>query len=114
MDASKRCGRERDKGYSASIFGVASIAFSGYVTLAPALFLGVRWRRFTAAGAVASIAVANVVYWAALAEWFPLLGFLPVFWAFVAGCVAAWAVSRLTPAPRAENTSRAFGDAIEC
>jgi len=38
-----------------SIFGIAAVSFSGYVTLTPLLFLGVRWRRFTTAGAIASL-----------------------------------------------------------
>jgi SSS family solute:Na+ symporter len=92
-----------------SVFALADFAFSGYVTLAPALFLGVRWRRFTAAGAAASIVAGNLVYWAGLGGWIPLAGFLPVFWAFLAACAAGWLGSVLTPAPDREQTARAFG-----
>ena len=80
-----------------SIFSLASVAFSGYVTLTPALLLGLRWRRFNTAGALTSILGANLVYFLALEaagglggamapSW---LGFLPVMWGFVAGCAGA-------------------------
>ena len=80
-----------------SIFSLASVSFSGYVTLTPALFLGLRWRRFNAAGALTSILGANAVYFLALEAagglggamspaWF---GYLPVMWGFLAGCAGA-------------------------
>lgn len=80
-----------------SIFSLASVSFSGYVTLTPVLFLGLRWRRFNAAGALTSILGANAVYFLALESagglggamspaWF---GFLPVMWGFLAGCAGA-------------------------
>ena len=70
---------------------------SGYVTLTPTLFWGVRWQRFNKTGAVCSILAANGVYSLALwdaggmqaamaASW---LGFLPVMWAFLAGVAGA-------------------------
>lgn len=82
----------------ASVFRLASVAFSGYVTLVPTLFLGVRWPGFTARGAVASIVLGNAAYFAALhaaggvtaamePSW---AGFLPVAWGFVAACAGAW------------------------
>jgi SSS family solute:Na+ symporter len=95
-----------------SIFGTASIAFSGYVTLAPTLFCGVRWQRFNAQAAMASIVIGNAVYFlclsgsdqlagAALApSW---LGFLPVWWGFLAAVAAAWIVPYLTPTRRSES-----------
>jgi SSS family solute:Na+ symporter len=94
-----------------SVFALAAFSFSGYVTLFPALWLGVRWRRCTPAGLGASIAVANLVFWAGLAGWLPLAGFLPVFWALLAGWAAGLLVSLATPrqAPRLEQ--RAFGRA---
>ena len=80
-----------------SIFSLASVSFSGYVTLTPALFLGLRWRRFNTAGALTSILGANAVYFLALEAagglggamspaWF---GYLPVMWGFLAGCAGA-------------------------
>ncbi len=80
-----------------SIFSLASVAFSGYVTLTPTLFLGVRWQRFNRTGAASSILAANGVYFLALWDaggmqaamapsW---LGFLPVMWAFLAGVAGA-------------------------
>ncbi len=92
-----------------SIFDTASIAFSGYVTLAPLLFFGVRWRRFNASGAITSLVVGNAVYFLCLAQsdtiagaalrpsW---LGFLPVFWGFVgaiAGAVLGTGFGKATP-----------------
>jgi len=95
--------------WGSSVFALAGFSFSGYVTLAPALFLGVRWRRFTAAGCASSILVANGVYWACLAGWLPLAGFLPVFWAFLAGALAGVLVSLASREQDPEPTSRAFG-----
>ncbi len=94
-----------------TVFGIARIAFSGYVTLVPTLFLGVRWRRFTAGGAAASILVGNLVYGLGVMGVLPLAGFLPVFWALLAGVVAAVGVSFATPEAAAELTRKAFGEA---
>ena len=88
-----------------SIFSLASVAFSGYVTLTPTLFFGVRWRRFNARGALTSIFAANAVYFLALHSaggldaamapaWF---GFLPVMWGFVAGVAGAVVGTLSTP-----------------
>ncbi|MAB80199.1 MAG: hypothetical protein CMJ89_12675 [Planctomycetes bacterium] len=83
-----------------SLFDISRRAFEGYTTLVPTLFLGVRWRRFSASGAIASITVANLVLWAGWNfDGFALFGFLPVFWAFVAGILSAVVVS-LTSGPR--------------
>jgi SSS family solute:Na+ symporter len=96
--------------WGASVFDIAKVAFSGYVTLVPALFLGVRWRRFTAKGAVASIVVANVVLGLGLAEMIPTGGFLPVFWALLAGCATAVAVSLLSSQGPRDRSAEAFGE----
>jgi len=89
-----------------SIFAMASVAFSGYVTLAPMMFMGVRWSRFNREGAIASILAGNGVYFLCLwqggglsgALQPSLFGFLPVFWAFLAalfgGVAACLATSR--------------------
>jgi hypothetical protein len=74
------------------------------------LLLGVRSRRLTATGAIASLVVANVVYGAGVMGWIPLGGYLPVFWALISGFLAAFLGSRLGPAPRSELVARAFGD----
>jgi SSS family solute:Na+ symporter len=81
----------------ATIFQLASVAFSGYVTLVPTLFCGVRWSRFDATGAWCSILLGNAVY--ALCLWSgggleaasapSFLGFLPVFWGLVGAIVGA-------------------------
>ena len=101
-----------------SIFGTGAVAFSGYTTLVPVLFLGVRWRRLTAAGAIASILLGNAVY--ALCLWLgggldaalkpTWAGLLPVFWALLASIVGAVLVSLATsPQPRAQ-LDRAFSE----
>jgi Na+/proline symporter len=81
--------------------------------------LGVRWRRFNASGALASIAVGNGVYALALVSggglqaalapsWF---GFLPVLWAFAAALVAGWLGAWIGPAPADADVQRAFSSA---
>ena len=95
--------------WTRSVFQIASVAFGGYVTLTPTLFLGARWRRFTAKGAVASIVAGSLVYYLGLAGRFPLGGFLPVFWAFLAALVAAVAVSLMTEPSDERQLDRAFG-----
>jgi len=86
-----------------SLFDISRRAFEGYTTLVPTLFLGVQWKRFTATGAIASIVTANFVLWAG---WgiggLNFLGFLPVFWAFVAG-IAAGIVFSLSSRPRGSS-----------
>ena len=94
-----------------SVFALAAFSFSGYVTLFPALWLGVRWRRCTPAGLGASVAVANLVFWTGLAGWLPLAGFLPVFWALLAGWAAGLLVSLATPRQAEAEERRAFGRA---
>jgi len=94
-----------------SVFEISRFAFEGYVTLVVTLFLGVRWRRFTAAGAVASIVVGNAVLLALRAGGQEPLGFLPVFWAFVASALAAVVGSLAGGPPDPVATERAFGPA---
>ena len=93
-----------------SVFAISRKAFEGYTTLVPTLFLALRWRRSTAAGALASILVGNavlVVGWI-LGPAFPGLGLLPVAWAFVAASLAFVGVSLVTAAPSAETLERAY------
>jgi solute:Na+ symporter, SSS family len=73
----------------ASIFKVAALSFSGYVTLVPTLLLGLRWRRFTVWGGVASIVLGNLVLVLSFAEWIPSLGLLPVAWGLAAAVLGA-------------------------
>lgn len=91
--------------WGASVFDIAKVAFSGYVTLVPTLLLAVRWRRFTATGAFASIVVGNVVLALGIFEVVPTGGFLPVFWALILGSVAA-VVGTLMSTPK---PTEAFG-----
>jgi solute:Na+ symporter, SSS family len=78
----------------ASIFQIASFSFSGYVTLIPTLYLGLRWRRFTGRGAIASIVAGNLVLLAVFALPAPPWGILPVAWGLAAAIVAAVLASR--------------------
>jgi len=96
--------------WGASVFDISRRAFEGYTTLVPTLLLGVRWRRFTAAGAIASILLGNAVLLLAWAGQLPTAGFLPVFWGVVAALAAGVLVSLLTAPPPAELIERAFGD----
>lgn len=91
-----------------SVFAISRMAFEGYTTLVPVLFLGVRWRRFTAAGAVASIAAGNGVLVLGWTGVFSGFGFLPVFWAFLAGVAAGVTVSLAVPDDGAAG-AEAFG-----
>ena len=73
----------------ASIFKLAGLSFSGYVTLIPTLFLGLRWARFNAVGAACSLVLGNLVLALAFAEVVPSFGLLPVAWGFAAAIVGA-------------------------
>lgn len=97
--------------WGSSVFEIAGFAFAGYVTLTPTLLLGVRWRRFTAAGALASLLVGNLTLVAMSAGAVPTLGFLPVFWAFFVGLSAGVGVSLVTAPAEAGTIERAFGGA---
>ena len=95
--------------WGSSVFDIAAVAFSGYVTLTPTLFFGVRWKRFTASAAIASLCTGSAVLYLGLAGWIPLAGFLPVFWAFVAALVTAIVVTKIGQAGDPERIARAFG-----
>jgi SSS family solute:Na+ symporter len=95
----------------ASIFDIAKLSFSGYVTLVPTLYLSLRWRRFTAAGAICSIVVGNVVLLALDAGMVPGLGLMPVAWGLGAAIVAGIGVSLLGSPPDAARTERVLGPA---
>jgi len=95
--------------WGASVFEIASIAFSGYVTLVPALFMTVRWKGFTAAGAWTSILVGNLILLLGIKGLIPLGGFLPIFWGVVLGSIAGVVVSRRSTSVAPERIARAFG-----
>ena len=96
----------------ASVFDLSRKAFEGYTTLVPALFLGVRWRRCTAAGALASIAAGNLVLVLGWLDKLPPNPFLPVFWAFLAAIAAGLLVSLATPPTDVTRTRSAFGGPV--
>ncbi len=81
----------------ASIFDIAKFAFSGYVTLVPTLYLGLHWQRFSAAGAIASIAAGNLVLSLGFAGLLPAFaGLLPVVYGLLAAIVMGVGVSMFT------------------
>ncbi len=92
--------------WNESVFGISRKAFEGYTTLFPTLLLGVRWRRFTATGALASLAVGNLVLILGWIGWWPLMGFLPPFWALVMGFAVGIGVS-LISTPRSRDAKLA-------
>jgi solute:Na+ symporter, SSS family len=73
----------------ASIFTLAGLSFSGYVTLVPTLVLGLRWARFNAIGAGCSLVLGNLALGLAVMEVLPSFGLLPVAWGFAAAIVGA-------------------------
>jgi SSS family solute:Na+ symporter len=86
--------------WNESVFDISRKAFEGYITLVPTLILGMRWDRFRAPGAAASILVGNAVLalgW--LWPGFPAVGFLPAFWSFTAAWIAAIAVTLILEPP---------------
>ena len=80
---------------------MAGLAFAGFTTLTPTLYLGLNWRRFTAQGAIASLIGGNAVLYLGQAGMIPPFGFRPVFWAFTVALSMALDVSL--------STSRASG-----
>lgn len=98
--------------HPASLFDIAAFSFSGYVTLVPTLLLGVRWRRFTAVGALASIVAGNVALVLAFAKILPApFGILPVAWGLAAAIAGALVGSRLSRPPPEATIARALGPA---
>ncbi|MBT5874196.1 MAG: sodium:solute symporter family protein [Candidatus Latescibacteria bacterium] len=93
----------------ASIFTIAQLAFSGYTTLVPVLFMGLRWRRFNGPAGIASILAGNIVLIAAYNDMLPLLGFLPVFWGFVAATVTGIIVPFITAPTSQEHVDAVMG-----
>jgi SSS family solute:Na+ symporter len=93
----------------ASIFKVATLSFSGYVTLVPTLYLGLRWRRFTVWGATASLVLGNLVLVLSFAQVLPGLGLLPVAWGLAAAIVGALVGSWLTRPSKPEATEAVLG-----
>jgi solute:Na+ symporter, SSS family len=92
-----------------SIFDIATFAFSGYVMLTPTLLFGLRWRRFNATGAIASILIGNAVLLLGMAKVFPLFGFLPVFFGLIAAIAAAIIGAYLGAPTPVSTVERAFG-----
>ncbi|MCA9711076.1 MAG: sodium:solute symporter family protein [Myxococcales bacterium] len=93
----------------ASIFGIASFSFSGYVMLVPTMYGALHWRRTTAAGAIASILVGNAVLLWTMGQPAPPWGLLPVAWGLLAAIVALVVGSGLTRPPSPAVVERALG-----
>ncbi len=92
----------------ASIFSIAALSFSGYVTLIPTMFLSMRWPAFTRTAATCSIVVGNVAL-VASHLWGPAdAALLPVAWALLAGTLAAVITTTLSsPRPRPGDATNA-------
>lgn len=93
----------------ASIFDIATFSFSGYVMLVPTMLGALHWRRLTAGGAIASIAVGNAVLLLAMAQPSPPLGLLPVAWGLLAAAAALLVGSWLGRPPAPAVIERALG-----
>lgn len=72
----------------ASIFSIATFAFSGYVMLVPTLYLGLVWPRFRARAAIASIVAGNAVLVVLFVIGVPEGAVQPVAWGLAAAIVA--------------------------
>jgi SSS family solute:Na+ symporter len=94
--------------HSVSIFTLAQFAFSGYVMLFPTIVLSLFWRRFTAAGALASILVGIGSLFLLEAGLVPRAGFLPVLPAFLAALASGICVSLCSAPPGAALLEQAF------
>ncbi len=93
----------------ASIFGLATFSFSGYVMLVPTMYGALHWRRMSAGGAIASILVGNAVLLGTMSLPAPPLGLLPVAWGLLAACGALLVGSWLGRPPAPAVIERALG-----
>jgi SSS family solute:Na+ symporter len=93
----------------ASIFGIATFSFSGYVMLVPTMYGALHWRRTTAGGAIASIVVGNAVLLGTMSLPAPPLGLLPVAWGLLAAIGGLLVGSWLGRPPPAAVIERALG-----
>lgn len=94
-----------------SVFEISAVAFAGYTTLFPVLLCTVRWRRCTPTGAITSMLAGTLVLVLCQCGILPLLGFLPVFWGFLAAAAGVVIGSLLTRAPDETRLREAFGSA---
>jgi len=93
----------------ASIFGIATFSFSGYVMLVPTMYGALHWRRMTAVGAIASIAAGNGVLFVVMALPHPLWGLHAVAWGLVAAIGGLVVGSWLSRPPSPAVVERALG-----
>ena len=96
------------------IFTLGVWCFTGFTSLFPLVFLSIYWRRATKAGAIASVAVAAVVWLLLFRDGgygsnadYKFLGLMPVAINFFASLFTMVLVSLLTQAP-SEETLRKF------
>ena len=83
-----------------SIFALAALSMSGYVTLIPTMVGAVYSRRFNARAAAASILAANVVMISVHVTVGREAVLLPVAWGLLAGVAAAFLATPRTPSPK--------------
>lgn len=94
-----------------SIFAIAQLSFSGFVTLTPIWLLSLHWRRFTAPAAISAIIGGNAVLITLFNEWIPNPGLIPVAWSFLTTSLIGIGVSYFT-APPPEPVVRPVMDKI--
>ena len=82
-----------------SIFAIAQLSFSGFVTLTPIWILGLHWKKFTASAAIASIVTGNIVLIVFFNDWISSPGLIPVAWSFLTASVTGILVSFFTSPP---------------
>jgi SSS family solute:Na+ symporter len=111
--------------YVLSLFATKSIyplgvwCFSGFAALFPLVFASLYWRRVTAAGGMASIAVTAIAWlllfrashWGATKDYL-FLGMMPVATIFAASAAALVLVSLVTRPPAREVVDRFFQAAV--
>jgi SSS family solute:Na+ symporter len=94
-----------------TIYAIATFAFTGFALLVPAMIGGLYWKRSTAAGALASMVIPNLLlplyYFTPYFQW-STLGFLPVIPLLILSIVLLVGVSLLTEPPPAETSDRFF------
>lgn len=90
-----------------TVFDLATFAFTGFMAFFPLMVGGILWRRATAAGAIASLVVGQVVAIAGFMELYPFpYGLQSPFWVALSTWTTFVLVSLLTKPPQAERVAR--------
>ncbi|MGH3665921.1 MAG: sodium:solute symporter family protein [Egibacteraceae bacterium] len=93
-----------------AVFDLATFAFTGFMAFFPLMVGGVLWRRATAAGALTSLVVGQIVAIAGFLQWYPFpFGLLPPTWVALASWATFVVVSLLTKPPDHARVERFHG-----